>query len=71
MANYELVEVNYVWHNDPEKIFTGLIYVGNYDYALENSEIDNSVFFYVNDEQELDDLYSIVNGQEFYLVRGE
>ena len=70
MTNFELVTVNYAWHDDLENVSTGTIYVGNYDYALEHPEIDDQIFFYVNNKTELKKLYEPNNGLDFYLVKG-
>jgi hypothetical protein len=67
MSEPRVVEVQYKYHDDPQ-VYEGIIGVGIPTDLQEDPEFDDRVFYYVDTEAELEDLYDTNEG-DFSLVR--
>lgn len=81
--NVPVYPVYYYWKDEPEQIYGGIIakitfaqqimldLVADQDADPAWIDFDESIFFYITEDEELEDLYHQDNGKDFVLVHIE
>lgn len=66
---YELREITYYWNDEPDTLLGATIAVGEVsDELKDDPSFDDNVFFYVDNEAELQALTNTNNGEDFTIV---